>query len=569
MSAAIEPQQAFKGVAATLLEHGYINRSEAARITTRAQTRKVSPVVQAIEEGMIQDRVLANLVAREYGLPLLDLSAMKAEQLPLAFFNETLANTLQAVVIRAQDDMLTVAIYDPLNYTALDTYAQRYKIRTEPVLVECNKLRQMLRTAQELAGNHSNLSALIDAVEIDDAVSEALLPQHSHLSDNNTDDAPAVRFVNSLILNAVKQAASDVHLEPFEHDYRVRLRCDGVLHETTRVPSMLAERAVARIKVMAQLNVSERRLPQDGRLRVHINSHRAIDFRINSCPTVYGEKMVLRQLASDTTQLSIDGLGLSGQQHSLYQQALAQSHGMILVTGPTGSGKTVTLYAGLSQLNTPERNISTVEDPAEIILPGVNQVNVQSKIGLTFAEAMRAFLRQDPDVIMVGEIRDAETASIASRAAQTGHLVLATLHTNDATQTLQRLHDMGIPSYSLASSLSLVIAQRLVRKLCRHCAQPVELDPVLIERYEHTGALTPRRAVGCSRCHNGYAGRTGVYEFLPISERIQQHIAAHDTAQQIRATAIKEGMQTLQHSAFALVAQGITSWPELERVVQA
>jgi type IV pilus assembly protein PilB len=401
----------------------------------------------------------------------------------------------------------------------------------------------------------------------------------SHADDSDADagrddveDAPIVRFVNKIMLDAIRKSASDIHFEPYEKYYRIRLRIDGVLREIAQPPVQLATKLAARLKVMSRLDIAERRVPQDGRIKMRLSKNRSIDFRVSSCPTLFGEKIVLRILDASTAMMGIDALGYEGFQKDLYLKTLAKPQGMILVTGPTGSGKTVSLYTGLSILNVEDTNISTAEDPAEIVLPGVNQVNVNPKVGLTFASALRAFLRQDPDVIMVGEIRDLETAEIAIKAAQTGHLVLSTLHTNDAPQTLTRMVDMGVKPYAIATSVSLIIAQRLARRLCQHCKQPLDLphDVLLREGFTEEQIATTGfkiyKPVGCGQCTDGYKGRVGLYEVLPVTEAVGRIILEGGSAPHIAAEARREGVWDLRTSGLKKVRDGMTSLEEVNRV---
>jgi type IV pilus assembly protein PilB len=391
------------------------------------------------------------------------------------------------------------------------------------------------------------------------------------VSSSDIDDAPIVRFVNKVMVDAIKKGASDIHFEPYEKHFRIRLRQDGVLTEIARPPVALAMKVAARLKVMARLDIAERRIPQDGRIKMKLSKNRAIDFRVNTCPTLFGEKVVCRLLDPSSAQLGIDALGYEEEQKKLYLANLAKPYGMILVTGPTGSGKTVSLYTGLNILNTADRNISTAEDPAEINVPGINQVNVNPKVGLTFAAALRAFLRQDPDVIMVGEIRDLETAEIAIKAAQTGHLVLSTLHTNDAPKTLTRLVDMGVKPYAIASSVSLIIAQRLARRLCSNCKEPVDIpaEALLKEGFapaDVEAGVTVFHAKGCSQCTGGYKGRVGIYQVMTCSEAIGRIIMEDGNAMQIADQAKAEGVADLRQSGLKKVKDGLTSLEEINRV---
>ena len=438
-----------------------------------------------------------------------------------------------------------------------------------PVLVEEDKLSQLI----EQAGSASDMGSLGEG--LDESFDMEVGGDESITDDDDgseIDDTPVVRFVNKVLMDAIKRGASDIHIEPYEKVFRVRFRIDGMLQEVAQPPLNLAGKITARLKVMSRMDISERRVPQDGRIKLKISKKRAIDFRVNTCPTLFGEKTVLRILDPSSAQLGIDVLGYEDVQKQRFMDALANPYGMILVTGPTGSGKTVSLYTGLNILNTPGTNISTAEDPAEINLAGINQVNVNPKAGLTFAEALKSFLRQDPDVIMVGEIRDLETASIAIKAAQTGHLVLSTLHTNDAPQTISRLMNMGIPAFNVASAVTLIIAQRLARRLC-DCKQPVDLPKDVLEKAGFTEEdfqqdLTLYTANGCSKCNEGYKGRVGIYQVMPISEDMGRIIMAEGNAIDVADQAKKEGIDDLRRSALKKVMAGLTSLEEANRVTQ-
>jgi type IV pilus assembly protein PilB len=424
-----------------------------------------------------------------------------------------------------------------------------------------------------MAGADTSLADLSGDGDLDDLdIGSEEERDDSGPSDTDVDDAPVVRFVNKILLDAINSGASDIHFEPYEKSYRVRYRRDGVLKEVATPPVALNRRISARLKVLSRLDISERRVPQDGRMKMKLSKNRAIDFRVNTCPTLFGEKIVLRILDPTSAQLGIDALGYEEDQKQLYMDALDQPQGMILVTGPTGSGKTVSLYTGLNILNTEDRNISTAEDPAEINLPGVNQVNVDNKVGLTFASALKAFLRQDPDVIMVGEIRDMETGEIAIKAAQTGHLVLSTLHTNDAPQTLSRMINMGIAPFNIASSVSLIIAQRLARRLCNNCKKPVDIpkEALLEEGFteDDLPGLKVYKPVGCDQCDSGYKGRVGIYQVMPISEEMARIIMAEGNAIQLADQAQKEGIRDLRQSGLIKVKQGVTSLEEVNRVTK-
>jgi type IV pilus assembly protein PilB len=440
------------------------------------------------------------------------------------------------------------------------------------VVVEQDKLDA--RVARAIEAVDTTMSSFEDEGDFDLEnleVSAADEEVGEAVSTADIDDAPIVRFVNKVMLDAIKRGASDIHFEPYEKHFRIRLRQDGVLTELARPPVALTMKVAARLKVMARLDIAERRIPQDGRIKMKLSKNRAIDFRVNTCPTLFGEKVVCRLLDPSSAQLGIDALGYEEFQKKIYLENLAKPYGMILVTGPTGSGKTVSLYTGLNILNTTDRNISTAEDPAEIMVPGINQVNVNPKVGLTFAAALRAFLRQDPDIIMVGEIRDLETAEIAIKAAQTGHLVLSTLHTNDAPKTLTRLVDMGVKPYAIASSVSLIIAQRLARKLCSNCKEPLDIPPEALLKEGFTrpdidAGMTIFTAKGCSQCTGGYKGRVGIYQVMPCSEQIGRIIMEGGNAIQIEEQAEKDGVTDLRTSALKKVKDGVTSLEEINRV---
>ena len=460
-------------------------------------------------------------------------------------------------------DRLLLALSDPTAMTAFDEIKFRTGLALQPVVVEADKL-------QRLCVCKARGEGLLDELGLDELQADPAAEAETACETTGADETPIVRLVNRLLLDALQAGASDIHFEPFESSCRVRFRIDGILHEITRPPVNIARRIASRLKIMAQMDISERRLPQDGRIRLRLADGGGVDFRVNTLPTLWGEKLVLRILDGGGGEMQIDGLGLSDSQRGQYLYALRASQGLILVTGPTGSGKTVTLYAGLRLLNTPERNIATVEDPVEINLEGVNQVAVNSRIGLDFALALRAFLRQDPDVLMVGEIRDLETAEIAVKAAQTGHLVLSTLHTNSAVETLNRLKNMGVPAFNLATSVRLIVAQRLARKLCPHCRQPLRLPRAAMREagFESAGIDDPQLfgARGCENCKGGYRGRVGIYEFLPISPTMADIVMRDGNALDIAAQARKEGLEDLRRAALEVAAAGLTSLDEVNRV---
>ena len=563
------------GLARRLVVSGLLQEHEALQLQEESQQQRIPLVSLLVKKNRLPAADVALAAAQEFGVPVLDLDAFDLEALPRAVLNEKMVRQSRALPLFQRGNRLFVAISDPMNLPALDEIKFNTGIQTEPVLVEDDKLERIIEEAlkdadtamKDLIGD-SDLESL-ESVESQPGEDDA---QASIAAATDADDAPVVKYVNKVLLDAIKRGASDIHFEPYEKFYRLRLRIDGILREVARPPVAMASRIASRIKVMSRMDVVERRKPQDGRIKLMLSKNRAIDFRVNSLPTLYGEKIVLRILDPSSAQIGIEALGFEEDQKTLYLNALARPYGMILVTGPTGSGKTVTLYTGLNILNTEDRNISTAEDPAEINLPGVNQVNVNPKVGLTFAEALRAFLRQDPDVIMVGEIRDLETAEIAIKAAQTGHLVLSTLHTNDAPQTLTRLVNMGVPAYNIANSVSLIIAQRLARRLCPHCKLPEKLprETLLEEGFspDEIDDLVIYKAnpEGCSKCTAGYKGRVGIYQVMPVSEEMGRIIMEGGNAIALADQAAKEGIDDLRASGLKKVRAGIVSLEELDRV---
>jgi type IV pilus assembly protein PilB len=464
-----------------------------------------------------------------------------------------------------QQNTLYIAMSDPTNVSALEDFGFSFSMHTEALLVEESKLNEAIETLLDDGTSSLEDMGSIDDIEIDET--ESRLDQAQAADD----DAPIVKYINGILGDAVKKGASDLHFEPYEKKYRIRFRVDGILHEVASPPVNLANRFSARLKVMSKLDIAERRLPQDGRIKLKISNKRNIDLRVSTLPTMWGEKIVMRILDSSAASLDIDKLGYTDEQKAKYMNALSKPQGMILITGPTGSGKTVSLYTGLNILNTVERNISTAEDPVEINLTGINQVQINNKAGLTFASALRSFLRQDPDIVMVGEIRDLETAEIGIKAAQTGHLVLSTLHTNSAAETLTRLLNMGVPAFNIASSVSLIIAQRLARRLCEHCKAPLQMsDPELTElgfKPEHLAEKQHLcKPVGCNKCTDGYKGRVGIYEVMEMSDELGRIILSDGNAMQIADAAVDQGMHTLRQSAIKQALNGVTSLNEVTRV---
>jgi len=496
---------------------------------------------------------------------------MELENLPTSLVDEKLIRQHHALPLFKRGNRLFVAVSDPTNLQALDEIKFHTGISTEAILVEEDKLGKAIDKALDSADTSMTdlLDEDLDNLKITSGDDEN---RKDDSMDPDIDDTPVVRFVNKVLLDAINKGASDIHIEPYEKSFRIRFRQDGVLLEVASPPQTMANRLVARIKVMSRMDIAERRVPQDGRIKMALSKKRAIDFRVNSCPTLFGEKVVLRILDPSSAKLGIDALGYEEEQKQLYLDNLNKPYGMILVTGPTGSGKTVSLYTGLNILNTPDRNISTCEDPVEINLAGINQCNMNPKAGLTFASALRAFLRQDPDIIMVGEIRDLETAEIAIKAAQTGHMVMSTLHTNDAPQTLTRLANMGVPPYNIASSVNLIIAQRLARRLCNNCKKPVDVPKAaLLEegfREDELSGLTIYGPVGCDQCAEGYKGRVGIYQVMPVSEAIGRIIMENGNAMQIADQARKEGVADLRQSGLKKVRDGVTSLEEINRVTK-
>ncbi|MCB1755047.1 MAG: type IV-A pilus assembly ATPase PilB [Gammaproteobacteria bacterium] len=557
------------GLSKRLVKDGLISEKDALDAVSEAKDSQTPLVKYFVNNLNLSESLVAVSLGREFGIPVFDVSRINPDSIPKNLAKEELVSKHHALPISVKGSQLYVALSDPTNTAALDAFKFSSGMRVEAVLAEEIKLEQLIRTVLDSQSNSlgEDLDASFDNIDVGD---DTDLEEDDDKSD--VDDTPVVRFVNKVLLDGIKRGASDIHIEPYEKVFRVRFRIDGILQEVASPPLNMAERITARLKVMSRMDISERRVPQDGRIKLKLSKTRAIDFRVNTCPTLFGEKTVLRILDPSSAQLGIDALGYEPEQKDLYMKALANPYGMILVTGPTGSGKTVSLYTGLNILNKPDTNISTAEDPAEINLAGINQVNVNPKAGLTFAEALKSFLRQDPDVIMVGEIRDLETGSIAIKAAQTGHLVLSTLHTNDAPQTLSRLVNMGIPPFNIASAVTLIIAQRLGRRLCEHCKTENDIprEALLEEGFkEHQlDDLKVYKAVGCSKCNEGYKGRVGIYQVMPISEAIARVVMEGGNAMDVADQAKKENIPDLRASALKKVAQGVLSLEEANRVTK-
>lgn len=558
------------GLARKLVSDGLLTEENAIKATEGALKAKQPFVSYVVEKGMIGALELAMAASQEFGVPVFDLNVLELDDTVTKLVDEKLIRAHHTLPLFKRGNRLFVAVSDPTNLIALDEIRFHVSAHTEAVLVEEDKLTKLIDRAMD--AQDTSMSDLGDS-DLDDLdISSEDEDKEPDVNDTEIDDAPVVRFVNKILLDAIKRGASDIHFEPYEKRYRVRLRQDGILSEVASPPVQLAPKLSARIKVMSRMDISEKRVPQDGRIKLTLSKNKAIDFRVNTCPTLFGEKIVLRILDPSSAKLGIDALGYEPEQKQLYLDNLAKPYGMILVTGPTGSGKTVSLYTGLNILNTPDVNISTAEDPAEINLEGINQVNVNPKVGLTFAEALKAFLRQDPDIVMVGEIRDIETAEIAIKAAQTGHMVMSTLHTNDAPQTIARLMNIGVAPYNIASALNLIIAQRLARRLCPHCktTEDIPREALLAEGFkeEEIPTLKLYKAVGCDQCKDGYKGRVGIYQVLPISEEMGKLIMKGAGAYELADQAAKEGIPDLRQSGLKKVKDGVTSLEEVNRVTK-
>ncbi|MEP6485535.1 MAG: type IV-A pilus assembly ATPase PilB [Rudaea sp.] len=559
------------GVARRLVADGTLADADARKAIESSIRQKIPLGSYLIEHALANGTQIAMAASAEFGVPLFDAEALDLSQAPIKLVSEKLIVQHKALPLFKRGNRLFVGLADPTNLHALDEIKFQTNHSVEPILIS----EEQLSRAIDLALN--TVSTTVDGLEDAEGLEGLEVDfgdegEETGVDATGTDDAPIVKFVNKVLVDAIKRGASDIHFEPYENNYRVRLRMDGLLRAVASPPVKLTPRISSRLKVMSGLDIAERRVPQDGRIKLNLSKTKSIDFRVSTCPTLFGEKVVLRILDGSAAKLGIDKLGYEEKQQKLFLEAIEKPYGMVLVTGPTGSGKTVSLYTALNILNTEGRNISTVEDPVEIRLPGVNQVQQNQKRGMTFAAALRSFLRQDPDVIMVGEIRDLETAEIAIKAAQTGHMVLSTLHTNDAPQTISRLMNMGIAPYNITSSVTLVIAQRLARRL-HDCKKPMQLPPaaLLAEGFtqaEIDGKFQLFDAVGCSGCNEGYKGRTGIYQVMPMSEEIQKIILAGGNAIQIALAAKQAGVHDLRASALLKAKNGVTSLAEINRVTK-
>jgi type IV pilus assembly protein PilB len=559
------------GLARRLVEDGLLDEGAAKEASDEARKEKVPFVSFLVQGNLVGPRDIANAASEEFGTPLFDITALDLESIPKNLVDEKLVRTNHAIPIFHRGNRLFVAVADPTNRKGLDDIKFQTGVATEEILIEENKLSAFIESYLESqeGGGLGDLGD--DDVDLDmEAVDEEGGGGDEDVAASAADDTPVVRFINKMLMDAIKGNSSDLHFEPFEKAYRVRFRTDGILHEVARPPVNLGPRISARLKVMSQMDISERRVPQDGRIKLKISKSKAIDFRVNTLPVLFGEKLCLRILDPSSAKMGIDALGYEEDQKALYLDALHKPQGMFLVTGPTGSGKTVSLYTGLNILNTPELNISTAEDPVEINLEGINQCPVNHKVGLDFSEALRSFLRQDPDIVMVGEIRDLETANISIKAAQTGHMVMSTLHTNSAPETLTRLRNMGVPAFNLATSINLIVAQRLARRLC-DCKEKLDVPKnALIEKgfteedvEEGFDIYGPK---GCDKCSGGYKGRVGIYEVVKVTPEISKIIMEDGNSLQIAEVCEQQGFNDIFKSALIKVKNGMTSLDEVDRV---
>ncbi|MCU4418096.1 type IV-A pilus assembly ATPase PilB [Acinetobacter bereziniae] len=558
----------FSGYIRRLVDEGFLSAQQMKDALTSAQKSKTHLVPYLIEKLAISPLLIAEMISSEFGEPIFDLDSFNPEMLPKDIVDAGLISKHGVIPLVQRGNILYVATSDPTNIEALDAIRFSCGLNIEPIIVEQHKLDKALAkhfTVEE-SFNFGDEDFDVDIIATDENEPAELDEETAE------EEAPIVKYVNKLLVDAIRMGASDLHFEPYEKSYRVRYRVDGVLRTITNPPLQLANRLASRLKVMSQMDISEKRIPQDGRIKLKLSKTKAIDFRVNSLPTLFGEKLVLRILDPSSAMLGIDALGYEEDQKALFMEALEKPQGMLLITGPTGSGKTVSLYTGLNILNTESSNISTAEDPVEINLEGINQVNVNLKAGLTFSVALKSFLRQDPDIIMVGEIRDLETAEIAIKAAQTGHMVMSTLHTNSAPETLTRLRNMGVPSFNIATSVNLVIAQRLARRLCNHCKAPIEipkqslLELGFTEQDLNQPDLQIFQPVGCSECREGYKGRVGIYEVMKVTPEISKIIMEDGNALQIAAASEKLGFDNLRRSGLKKVMNGLTSLQEINRV---
>lgn len=570
MSTELKVASPLNGLARRLVGSGVLDESQALKACQEANKKSRSLLTYLLNEKLAEPLALAEAASAEYGIPLIDVNAFDLSVAPLSLVNETLIEKHTALPLHLRGNQLFIGLRDPTDHQVIDEIQFSSGFHVEPILIPADKIDSAIERALETT------SPVFDDFEEEEGLEDVGFDLSKEVTDDlgsdpAVDDTPVVRFVNKVLLDAIRKGASDIHFEPYETRYRIRYRLDGVLKNMAGPPVQMARRLSSRLKVMAGLDIAEKRVPQDGRIKLNLSRNKSIDFRCSTCPTIFGEKVVLRILDSAATKLGIEELGFEPEQRVFYEDAIAKPYGMILVTGPTGSGKTVTLYTGMQMLNDEGRNISTVEDPVEIRVQGINQVQFNQKQGMDFARALRAFLRQDPDVIMVGEIRDLETAEIAIKAAQTGHLVLSTLHTNDAPQSITRLMNMGVPTYNITSAVNLVMAQRLVRIL-HTCKKKDDMPPeALLQagfREDQLEDLKIYKPGGCVDCNEGYRGRTGIFEVMPITDSIARIILEEGNSIRIAEQARKEGVEDLRQSALRKVKAGVTDLIEINRVTK-
>lgn len=564
---ALQGSPRFTGFIRRLVEEGVISAEDMRSALAHAKQEKIDIVAELINQQQLSPTVIAETISVEFGEPLFDISVYDPAQILRDIIDEKLITKHRILPIFKNSSILYIAISNPTNIEAIDAVRFSTKLNIETIIVEHNKLEKLIEQ------NFTEESTFEFDEDFDlDVDVESADPNKEEDDSNKGEEAPIVKYINKLLIDAIRMGASDLHFEPYEKIYRVRYRVDGVLRQIATPPLQLANRLSSRLKVMSQMDISEKRVPQDGRIKLKLSKNKAIDFRVNSLPTLFGEKLVLRILDPSSAMLGIDALGYEPEQKELFMQALDKPQGMLLITGPTGSGKTVSLYTGLNILNREDTNISTAEDPVEINLQGINQVNVNNKVGLTFSAALKSFLRQDPDIVMVGEIRDLETAEIAIKAAQTGHMVMSTLHTNSAPETLTRLRNMGVPSFNIATSVNLVIAQRLARRLCSQCKKPADIpkQSLLEMGFTETDLQQPEfqvyEPVGCNECREGYKGRVGIYEVMKVTPEISRIIMEDGNALEIADASARAGFNNLRRSGLIKVMQGVTSLQEVNRV---
>lgn len=558
----------YGGLAQQLINEGVVSEAHMKTAQTESQQQQIGLVPYLVDNKLANAYQLAQMLSQAFGDPLFDLDAISLDVIPKDLVDEKIVRKFNALPLFKRGQRLFVALSDPTRIDAIDAIAFNSRLSIETIVVEEDKLKKRIENLYaDTMQSFDSFSSSDLHVDFDDSEEDG----ETELSDS-VDEAPVVKFVNKMLVDAIRMGASDLHFEPYEKTFRVRFRVDGVMQKMANPPVQLASKIAARLKVMSQMDISERRIPQDGRIKLKISKNKAIDFRVNSLPTLFGEKLVLRILDPSSAMLGIEALGYEPDQQEMFLEALHKPQGMLLITGPTGSGKTVSLYTGINILNTGATNISTAEDPVEINLEGINQVNVNAKVGLTFANALKSFLRQDPDIVMVGEIRDLETAEIAIKAAQTGHMVLSTLHTNSAPETLTRLRNMGVASFNIATSVNLVIAQRLARRLCKNCKKPINVprQSLLELGFNDTDLDNPGNViyepVGCNECREGYKGRVGIYEVMKVSPDISRIIMEDGNAIDIKDAALKNGFRDLRRSGILKVLQGVTSIQEMMRV---